>query len=61
MKESIRFVYLKCYSCYYGDRNEWVMSYGKYWNGGFIERRCPRCGFLDTRNSLELPYDDVIS
>ena len=32
-------------------RAKWTMTYGAY-TYEFIERKCPTCGFMDTRNSL---------
>lgn len=40
---------LQCTECGY----RWWMKAVSYYHGDFIIRKCPRCNFIDARNSLK--------
>lgn len=41
--------YLRCSNC----DCSWTINAYQYYNGGFIERKCPRCNMQDTSTSLK--------
>lgn len=51
MQESKPLIYLLCTNCQHGEHYSWTMTHNEYYLG-FIIRKCPKCGFLDTKNSL---------
>jgi hypothetical protein len=36
-----------------------MMTADQYYNGGFINRVCPKCGFQDIRNTMKAAKENV--
>lgn len=59
MKPSVNYVYLICENCKFGKKKLWKMPAGTYYNGGFINRKCPNCGFIDVFNPMPIDGQKV--